>query len=257
MQSGVTVMRKNLLSDFVFLNIKFDRYHYTDNRVGVELNYIAYMLKGRAKIVSDAKCIDVEAGDVFFIPKNLGYQSYWYGEDDVEFLSCGFYSLHTVEDMDFELQLVSCDDATKQEIVNVFKNGGTADCEVLSHFYRAMSMIIPKLACRNESKETAVANKIKACIEKNPYKSLREIAKLANVNEAYMYEVFRTATGITPNDYKQKVLCEKGIGLLLTTDKKVEEIASLTNFSSASYFRKVLKKHTGSTPREIRKNRGF
>jgi len=44
---------------------------------------------------------------------------------------------------------------------------------------------------------------------------------------------------------------------LLTTNKTVEEIASLINFSSASYFRKVLKKHTGSTPSEIRKNRGF
>ena len=72
-----------------------------------------------------------------------------------------------------------------------------------------------------------------------------------------MYEIFKKATGITPNDYKQKVLCDEGIELLLTTNKKVEEIASLTNFSSSSYFRKVLKKHTGSTPREIRKNRGF
>ena len=41
------------------------------------------------------------------------------------------------------------------------------------------------------------------------------------------------------------------------TDKKIEEISSMLNFSSSSYFRKILKQHTGKTPREIRKNRGF
>ena len=48
-----------------------------------------------------------------------------------------------------------------------------------------------------------------------------------------------------------------GIDLLVTTDKKIEEIADMLNFSSGSYFRKVLKKHTGCTPREIRKSRAF
>lgn len=250
-------MKRDLLSDFVFLNMKFDKYHYTDNRVGVPFNYVAYLLKGRARIVSDAKSIDIEAGDVFFIPKNLSYQSYWYGEDDIDFLSCGFYSLHSDEDLNFKLQTVSCDDETKRELKSVFEKDGGVTCEALSHFYRAMSRIIPSLKCKNKSKEKITADKIKECIERNPHMSLREISKLGNISEAHMYEVFKKTTGETPNDYRQKVLCEEGIELLLTTDKKIEEIAELTNFSSASYFRKVLKKHTGSTPKEIRKNRGF
>jgi transcriptional regulator GlxA family with amidase domain len=44
-----------------------------------------------------------------------------------------------------------------------------------------------------------------------------------------------------------------GVELLLTTNKKIEEISEMTGFSSGSYFRKVLKKHLGYTPREIRK----
>ena len=43
------------------------------------------------------------------------------------------------------------------------------------------------------------------------------------------------------------------VELLTTTDKTVEEISSLLRFSSAAYFRKVLRKHTGLTPKQIRK----
>ena len=33
---------------FNFLRIHFEKYHYTDNRKGSPMNYIAYMLKGKA-----------------------------------------------------------------------------------------------------------------------------------------------------------------------------------------------------------------
>ncbi len=60
-----------------------------------------------------------------------------------------------------------------------------------------------------------------------------------------------------PNEYRQRRLCECGIELLISTDKNLEEIATLLDFSSGSYFRRVLKKHTGKTPREIRGSIGL
>ena len=72
-----------------------------------------------------------------------------------------------------------------------------------------------------------------------------------------MYSLFKKRVGTTPNDFRQRVLCDMGIELLLTTDKKVEEISDMLSFSSGSYFRKVLKKQTGATPREIRKSGYF
>jgi len=50
------------------------------------------------------------------------------------------------------------------------------------------------------------------------------------------------------------VLCKKSIDLLQTTDLPIEEISGMMGFSSSSYFRKVLKEHTGKTPHEIRKD---
>lgn len=249
-------MKRNLFSNFVFLNIKFDKYHYTDNRVGVQLYYLAYMLKGKAKIKSADETIYVNEGDVFFIPKNLGYQSYWYGEDEIDFLSCGFTSLMTEDDLNCKLQLVSCDDDVKEEISNIFEND-RLDCNSLIHFYTVMQKIIPALKPKNDSAESVITETVKSAIENNPHSLLSEIAKECAISESYLYSVFKHTTDTTPNDYKQKIICEKAIELLLTTNKTVEEISSLLNFSSSSYFRKVMKKQTGSTPHEIRKNRGF
>lgn len=250
-------MKRNLFSNFIFLNVKFNKYHYTDNRVGVPLYYLAYMLKGKAKITSTDETIYVNEGDVFFIPKNLGYQSFWYGDDEIDFLSCGFASLLTEDDLNCKLQLIECSDEVKKEIMNIFSSEKPVSCKGLCHFYNAMNSIIPILKTNEASAEDVITEKIKEFIEKNPHTSLAEIARICAISESYMYAVFKRKTGKTPNDYKQRVLCEEGIQLLLTTNKTVEEISSIMNFSSSSYFRKVLKKHTGSTPYEIRKNRGF
>ena len=76
-----------LSDDFYFGRIHFEKYHYTDNSKGSPMNYIAYMLKGRAEIVSKHSTIKINEGDVFFIPINLPYQSYWHGDNEIEFLA--------------------------------------------------------------------------------------------------------------------------------------------------------------------------
>mgnify|MGYP000100461711 FL=1 len=243
--------------NFNFLNIKFTNYHYTDNRKGSPMNYLAYMIKGDSNIVSENKTIQVKEGDVFYIPKNLSYQSYWHGDSEINFLSFGFLELNTKENTNFELQTIPCDGKLIEKIIHIPTNGKRVDCKTLSLFYDAMSEIIPNLKYSSENKEEMMVAKIKHCIRNHPHSPLHEIASMCMVSEPYLYALFKKITQTTPNSYRQKVLCERGIELLLTTDKKIEEIAGMIQFSSSSYFRKVLKKHTGSTPREIRKNRLF
>lgn len=249
--------RIGFYDDFVFLDIKYTNYHHSDSRKGAPFNYLAYMIKGTAKIVSDTKTIQLKEGDVFYIPKNLSYQSYWYGDDEIEFLSFGFSKLNTSERTNCYLQIIPCDKKLIEKIINIPTNGSNVDCKTLSLFYDVMSEIISRLEYAREGNEETIVKKIKNLIREQPYSSMSEIAKKCAISEPYLYSLFKKVTHITPNDYKQKVLCEMGIELLVTTNKKVEEIADMINFSSSSYFRKVLKKHTGSTPRQIRKNRGF
>jgi len=60
-------MKRTVFSnDFVFMNIHFSKYHYTDARSGAPLNYLAYMQEGEAKIVSEYNTIEVKKGDLFY-----------------------------------------------------------------------------------------------------------------------------------------------------------------------------------------------
>jgi len=250
-------MRRNLMSNFVFLNVKFNKYHYTDCRVGSPLYYLAYMLKGRAKIVAGDDSIQIEAGDVFFIPKNLGYESYWWGEDEIDFLSYGFVSLQTDEDINRKLQKIMCDSKMKEKIQNILPKNHTANCETLSRFYSVMARLLCTMEKAPKSRVDCLCDKVKRSIKEDPTASLREIAQKCMISEPYMYASFKKATGKTPNEYRQKVLCERAVELLITTDKTVEEIAFLTSFSSSSYMRKIIKKFTDSTPAQIRQKNGF
>jgi AraC-like DNA-binding protein len=239
--------------NFIFNEFKFSKFRFTEILSGAPMNYLAYMLSGRAKIVSKDITIYINEGDVFFIPKNLVYQSFWYGDnnDDIKFLSFGFKDLNTNEIENCHLQIVNCKDDLKEKIKNIpiFKEEATS--KALSYFYDVMDSVIMCLETSFESGDNKLVRKIKNAIHSNPHLPINEIASLCNISEPYLYKIFKT-TNMTPNEYRQVRLCEIGIELLSTTDKNIEEICDMLHFSSSSYFRKVLHKYTSLTPKQIR-----
>ena len=68
-----------------------------------------------------------------------------------------------------------------------------------------------------------------------------------------LYHIFKTENNLTPNELIQKIRCDKAVVLLTTTNKSIQEISDILEFSSTSYFRKVLYRYTQKTPKEIRK----
>lgn len=252
-------MNNSLFSNhYNFRKVIFEKYHYTNNKNGSPMNYIAYMLKGRAEIVSKHRTIKINEGDVLFIPVNFPYESYWYGDDKIDFLSYGFSNLEVKEKLNYNLQVIDCDEALKKQILKIPTEGSSLSCETLSLFYSALSKTIPYLR-QNQliSKKDEIINNAKKYISANTDCSVADVARECHISEPYLYMLFREKVGCTPNDYRLEAKCKKGIEYLLTTDKTVEEISTLTGFSSASHFRRILKSLAGLTPKEVRKNSDF
>ena len=251
-------MKSTIFSDsFRFLNITRPDCSYTDCRCGSPMNFVAYMKKGNGRIVSPDITIEINEGDFFYIPKNLSYQSYWYGKPEVNFLSLAYRELNTSDDKNFELQTIKCDSILIDKILNIPTPGTHINCKTLSMFYELLAQLIPLMKIAPDSKEKLIIREVTECIRQNPFLSIAEISRLCKISESYLYALFKKNAHSTPNDYRQRVMCNMGVELLLTTDKKIEEISEITGFSSGSYFRKVLKKHLGYTPREIRKLAGL
>ena len=247
-----------LNGNFQFRRIAFNKVHYTNSTAGSPLNYVALMLKGTARIVSRRSTIGICPGDLFFIPIRLPYESYWYGQDEIEFLSFGFTHLEAREQLNFGLQVIDCGDALKAKFRSIPTEGAALSCGTLGAFYSALAELLPCLSSsRPLSRQDEIVRKAREYIAAHTDCTVAEAAQSCFVSEPYLYALFREKAGCTPNEYRLRAKCSQGMELLLTTDKTVEEISALIGMSSASHFRRTLKALVGLTPKEVRQNSSF
>lgn len=246
-------MNSTIFSEsFLSREITRDTYHHSDNHIGAPWHYLAYMLKGHCRIVSDRDTIDVNEGDVFYIPYQLPYQSYWYGRPEIRFLSFAFRFFPEAEHDAYRLQIIPCEEELKT-MVRTIPTGPTMTSEALGSFYTALARLLPLMQQETRDKSDVLLLKAQNYLREHHDGTVRDIARHLEVGESTVYTLFKNGLGKTPNTVRQELLCEKAIFLLTTTDLSVQEISDTLGFSSTSYFRKTLKLHTGNSPREIRK----
>ncbi len=78
------------------------------------------------------------------------------------------------------------------------------------------------------------------------------IAKAVNLSSEYTAELFKKVTGETLQNYVRVKRINKARVLLMTTEKKIREVASKVGFDDASYFCRVFKRKTGHSPNDFR-----
>lgn len=241
---------------FYFCEINFNKYHYTDNRAGSPNHYIAIMNKGRCKLVSENQTIEINEGDVFYIPFGIPYQSFWYGNNDITFKSLGFRFFPEANEKKFCLQKINCDKSIKNKLNKITMNK-TVTSDTLCDFFGIINQLLPLMQTENLSSNERICINAKEYIYQNIDCCATDIARHCGISESTLYLAFKTTLHKTPNEIKNEILCEKAIFLLSTTNKAVQEISDTLGFSSTSYFRKSLRKHIGLTPKEIRKKYMF
>ena len=245
-----------LSGDYCFFQSHFQNSHYYDSRSGCVLNYLALLLKGTVKLVCEDRTVEAKDGDVIFFPKGLRYQSYWHGEPEIHFLSFGFSTMPAGDQKNYFLQTVNFPENLPDLLQKIPTAGKQVDSYTLSLFYSALAQAIPHLAWDTDT-GSGLANTAAAYMRDHPHDSIPQVAQACGISQPYLYATFRQYTGVTPNYYRQSILCQTAVELLATTDKTVEEISALLHFSSAAYLRKVLHQHTGMTPTQIRKSAHF
>ncbi len=79
-----------------------------------------------------------------------------------------------------------------------------------------------------------------------------ELVRHVGFSRARMFDLFKAQTGLTPNDYLQRLRVEKAQEQLRQTNRSVTEIALATGFSSGQYFSTVFARYTGVSPTDFR-----
>lgn len=245
-------------NSFYFSKITFSREHQTDctGPHGAPRNYIGMIIKGSGRLVTAEKTLCLQKGEPFFIPLGCKYRSYWFTENgEVSWHSLGFELLPFTGDKRPVIQKLVFNKSAERYFESII-----ADYRVNAKTIGYLFMLLYESEKSLEYKKNNFGNTVEKAlnsVNQNPFRSISEIAADCGVSESTLYSAFRSSVGYSPNHARQKALCERAIKLLETTDYPIEEISGRLGFSSSSYFRKVLRLHTGLTPREIRKSSDF
>lgn len=78
--------------------------------------------------------------------------------------------------------------------------------------------------------------------------TLAQLSKRAGLSESYFSHSFKNCTGYTPFEYLNRLRIVKSCEMLIRTDKKITEIASLCGFNNISYFNRTFYKIMGVSP---------
>ena len=82
--------------------------------------------------------------------------------------------------------------------------------------------------------------------------SLKTMSAQLGANPAYLGRQFKVETNEFFNDYLNRIRIDAAQELLKTTDKKINEVAMMVGYTSATYFCKMFKKLVGLNPGDVR-----
>lgn len=239
-------------NSFLFCTIEFDKFHHTDNRAGAPSHFFAYMISGRCKITTASETVEIKEGDIFYIPDKCSYQSYWYGNPKIKFISLGFMYLPNFNNITYPVQVVPYNKEAVKLIHLLSDSKGLSACDI-GVFYTLAGILLPTMSGISLCRTKEIVEYTKHYLTQHPHAKTSELAKNCAISEAALYSAFQKASEITPNQLRNQLLLEKSKDMLITTDKSIEYISDYLKFSSTSYFRKKFKQYFDITPKEMRK----
>lgn len=85
--------------------------------------------------------------------------------------------------------------------------------------------------------------------------TLTELAEKFFISQFYLSRMFKEVTGLTLIEYLNNIRIKEAQQLLEKTELSITEIAGMVGFENPTYFGRMFKRITGTTPREFRKTR--
>ena len=242
------------LKNFTFNEFCYQKHKHNDNSFGVEQHFIGFMKQGKALLVSDGCRIELNEGDMFYIPKGCRYHSYWkLSEENALLDSIGFFYFPSASINGYTLQKIDYN----SEIFALFEplsKDKTVNSRSIGQLYLLLCsleriMVEDKGDCADR-----ILEKLVYFMNEDHTLNISDYASKCGVSETLIYIDCSSKLKTTPNRLRQEIACKKAVDLLCSTTLSVEDVCDRCGFSSSSYFRKVLFEVTGKTPTEIRRS---
>lgn len=250
-----------------------EKYQYEEKHIVDHSDYprphfcMGYVLEGKGEFFdcNRDERIEVEPGELIFVPMMSKYMSEWEGNPTIKYISIHFILEHSdifSAQHNFMLQKVQLDDSKKlweefEYILKHHKGDEASRLAALGKFYHILSILLPDL---KTEKRTDIDERISRAISymELHYKgniTIKEMAKISAMSSSRFFDKFKQSVGQTPVEYLNYYRISKAIVLLLNEkDLSVEDISESVGFESPAYFHRMFKRITGRTPGEYRKS---
>ncbi len=196
-------------------------------------------------------------GDILFLPKGSRYtktiQNYGSAKTSTHYLINFRITDNSGEPINLSseiLKLSSYDETYKHTFISIekcYRNGDVMGLK--SRLFKLLGDLMPSDA-DNECCITYI---------KNHYThnfSIPELARRCAMSETTYRKRFKEITGLSPVQYINRLKIEKACEMLSSGEFSPAYISDFLSFYSASYFYKIFKDVTGTTPNEYKKNSG-
>lgn len=215
-----------------------------------EFSALAFRICGSATITAGGTSYFVDTNDVLYMPQGLAYQARY---SDTEIIAIHFRT----QNNDTEPQVFSLSNA--QQIYKTFlgihtlwKNKATGyTAYALSQLYAILGQL-----CEEDTVTKLPDYFLQAVSYIHAHFTERDIAipvicKNAGISATYLRALFGEHYGKSPIQYITELRLEHARNLL-SCGHSVESAGAQSGFSDPKYFARVVKKHFGCTPRQLR-----
>ncbi len=140
------------------------------------------------------------------------------------------------------------------DFITCFNKAKNID-ELKKWFTYMINQIFEILESRKSEKVSSLVAEVKEYIAQNIMNydlSLNSIAEAKCITSTYLSRIFKDETGVNFVDYLIDARLSAAEKLVVDSNLKIEEIASMIGYSSSQYFIKKFKVQYGCTPKEYR-----
>lgn len=241
-------------NSFAFRLHTVHHFRHTDNSRGTDCHFLARMRCGRARFVTaSGEVMEVEAGEVFYLPLGLCYHSFWTPKDGVvEWESYAFLYIPDKSGKQYAMQKLTAPTAMQAHLDALSENPRVS-LRSVSHLYAALGEALPTMREVEHDPKKELYAKARGFIHAHPDLRVSELARHCGMSESGLYAFFRSYANTTPIAEKNRILAGRAVTLLGSTDLPIEQISERVGFQSVAYFRRILREIYGKTPTELRR----
>ena len=253
----------DLPKDFFIVNCGYnnaepkDKIHYKRLRSDF---YLLLLTQGQITYVANKKRYTMNAGEMFLYYPNVPQEYKISDKENTTWYWVHFAGTKATEFMEkLELCTGPIYPENTDKILKIY-NKILNEYKARDIFYEEAAVnylheLLYELA--RSKNQFSLKNEFNTVMEKimlMPTISNDECAKICHCSTVHFVRLFKKNYGMTPHQYKQKIIVNQMKELLLTTNKTVGAIADILGFdSNPLYVNKLFKKLTGMTPIDYRK----